>query len=1425
MNLKLKKQSSLWIIAIVLLATIYNVLPSLIYYSRDMSRPLQRYEVEKTAQFQADRLSLMQKRQEAWLQEAIRVVSPKANLKRLKEADNLFEVELPQTSAGNSKTQIEQSLAFAAQFQSHYFPRLRWIPSSDQRNLLVSICPSASKESFLPSQLGYTKTSDGEHPLNQAFKNEWKHQIEERLRSDSSFIEPAHLIDYLAQTEASQIEPATLQEKLRNWRDFETCPFKNETKKRWAQWMLAQFHSPQETLKEATQHLNAWVTTHSKKESNEQSEEISASQAAFLKEAKSCLSQLEKLKSQVNNSKAPEGLFHPIISSVDIDPHAPRLTLNFYADAIAPKDSPLAQALEIKLYEISSLLEKNDLGSWAISSTNLEGTWSCSGEHLVLWNVASTAKEEELALRSLISLWSPLHPSLQPESFKIYTLEQYLSPETKTEDTITCLVIDTLGQVNSGMLVYERAPQILVKGFELLLETNHEDSAALKQLQQDFTRLASLLATRGYDLLTQSKPSDVNWNGSALFCKTQTTSTLLQTSGLDWKPLGMSSWMSLDINDYGSWARLLNNADDKFQQELLQSIEDIRTTKNQIKPAYQALVITPKENPTWENTKLAWRKMLRGDSKRIVKWGLDLSGGRTVRVSLSDEKGDTVTDKEMLLQARNELIQRVNRMGLSEVAARLEGDYLVLDFPGSQGYSSKELIQATRLSFHVVNEKFSSPGSSLFGDTQEFLNQVWSQAQIQHKMDKDSLNALAISLLEKGASAPGENAVKRLLKAGFTINPRYHSQDLSPANAPSMIVPVASSRGAGQIEGLLVAFSPAALQGSDLSDVRASFDPQHGNILTFEVRSSARQGVNPQETFHMWTRYYSQNEAERELLDISQGRGWRMAVIMNDVAISSPTLSSGLKDQAMVYGRFTQREVARLAADLKAGSLSFSPKILSEENISPELGLQDREMGMKASMLAMVAVGLLMIGYYGFAGVIAFVAVIANLLIIWAVLQNLGAALTLPGLAGIVLTVGMAVDANVLVFERLREELKNGKNLREAIKLGYERAFSAIVDSNLTTILAALILIQFDSGPIKGFAMSLIIGIASSMFTALFMTRVFFEGWAERKDSKLELKNWIGSPKTSFLKQFNIFTLISAVIAVSGLGLLVQNRHEIIGMDFVGGYGFYLEPSSASDISSKEKLVEVFKKHQLKPGSFDVRELGSSTRLKVYLSHALDEPGALFHGLSQQNERIEKVLELLPIQSIEKQEIQDQISSSWSDVSGQLSQTMRNQALLGLFLALLGILVYLTVRFEWTFALTGVIALIFDVVLSIGCMGWLKAIGLPMQFDLQAIGAIMTIIGYALNDKIIVFDRIREEKKGNLLQASTIESALRHTLGRTLMTSGTTLIVLLVLDLLGGSSLLSFSMIMTLGVLIGTLSSLWFAPWVLNKLSQKAATK
>ncbi|MEN9654449.1 MAG: putative bifunctional preprotein translocase subunit SecD/SecF, partial [Chlamydiota bacterium] len=526
----------------------------------------------------------------------------------------------------------------------------------------------------------------------------------------------------------------------------------------------------------------------------------------------------------------------------------------------------------------------------------------------------------------------------------------------------------------------------------------------------------------------------------------------------------------------------------------------------------------------------------------------------------------------------------------------------------------------------------------------------------------------------------------------------------------------------------------------------------------------------------------------------------------NDTVINAPTLESALRDSAMISGQFTQREVQKLAADLRAGSMTYTPKILSERNISPELGRADRVRGITATVVALLLVIGAMVAYYRFAGIIASVAVIFNLLILWATLQNLEATLTLAGIAGIILTVGMAVDANVLVFERIKEELSLTGRISSSIAAGYKRAFSAILDSNITTILAGIILLGFDAGPIKSFAINLIIGIASSMFTALFMTRVYFAHWLKNNaNAKLHMSRWFQGVRFPFLRWTKVAASVSIILITLGSSLLWTHRSSAIGMDFTGGYALEVSVQGTAD-----QVETSLKKAGVESRDFQVKGLAPSDRVRILLSKNLDAPGNAFAHipeLSAQsvNPRLAWVFDALTTEGLEPS------AESWTSMSGQMSDAMRNNALLGLLIAFVSIYIYLAFRFEFAFAASALICLIHDVAITLGVIGVLNTLGIDVQIDLNTIAALMTIIGYSLNDTIIIFDRVREEMalQPHAPLPSIVNQALNTTLSRTTITSGTTLLVLIALVVLGGPSIFSFALVMTIGVFFGTLSS-WF---------------
>lgn len=421
-----------------------------------------------------------------------------------------------------------------------------------------------------------------------------------------------------------------------------------------------------------------------------------------------------------------------------------------------------------------------------------------------------------------------------------------------------------------------------------------------------------------------------------------------------------------------------------------------------------------------------------------------------------------------------------------------------------------------------------------------------------------------------------------------------------------------------------------------------------------------------------------------------------------------------------------------------------------------------------------------------------------------------------------------AIDANVLVFERIKEEFAVSGKISSAITAGYRKAFSAIADSNLTTIIAALILLNFDAGPIKGFAITLIIGIISSMFTALFLTKYFFIGWAKKPEHKmLKMSNWVHSTHFDFLKTARFVMLFSITIIALGSFALVKEKKSLFGMDFTGGFELHIELAEKANVSNYRQAVEdALIAKGASAQDFQVRELNPSNNLRIMLSTAMDQPGKPFDKMPLQtdelditypyenNPRISWIVEGLKAKDLSLTTLSLlTLETNWSAMSGQMSDSMRNNAALGLLLALAAILIYITVRFEFKFAFSAMLCLVHDVLISIGTVAILHALGVPIQIDLHTIAALMTIIGYSLNDTIIIFDRVREDTK--LYKKKTFRDLVNHslntTLSRTTITSATTLLVLLALVLFGGSAIFGFALVMLLGVIYGTMSSLFIA--------------
>jgi SecD/SecF fusion protein len=468
-------------------------------------------------------------------------------------------------------------------------------------------------------------------------------------------------------------------------------------------------------------------------------------------------------------------------------------------------------------------------------------------------------------------------------------------------------------------------------------------------------------------------------------------------------------------------------------------------------------------------------------------------------------------------------------------------------------------------------------------------------------------------------------------------------------------------------------------------------------------------------------------------------------------------------------------------------------KIVSSEDVDPTMGKDAIRSGISASVYAVIFVSIFMIAYYWIAGLTANIALITNIIILMGVMCSIGTTLTLPGIAGVVLTIGMAVDANVLIYERLREELAKGKSLRGAIDAGYARAFGTIFDSHVTTLISSVILIFMGTGEIKGFGVTLTIGVAASLFTSLVVTRLIFNFMLDRNILKsLPMLHLIKSSKLDFMsiaKPIFILSWSFAIVAI--LYGAFARGDKLFGVDFRGGdstiYSFAqkldVEKIRSAATSAGEKDAQIQYQKDIGAGTETLRVTSSTgSSAKVEQALASQFPQAKIRAISKQ------------------------------EVGATVGKEIQRSAIIASLLSLFGILCYVAFRYEFSFAVAAVIAVLHDVLLAIGCYCLASGIS-GREFNATVVAAILTIIGFSINDKIVIFDRIREDLKlgarGTFKEV--INQALNQTLSRTIITSGTVFIATMCLYIFGGGVINDFAFTFLVGIVTGTYSSIYIA--------------
>ena len=597
--------------------------------------------------------------------------------------------------------------------------------------------------------------------------------------------------------------------------------------------------------------------------------------------------------------------------------------------------------------------------------------------------------------------------------------------------------------------------------------------------------------------------------------------------------------------------------------------------------------------------------------------------------------------------------------------------------------------------------------------------------------------------------------------------------------------------------------------------------PLEGDVIT-DARQTLDQTSRPAVSMQM------NAEGARKWRKLTgENIGRRIAVVLDDYVYTAPVVQGEIPSgQSEIMGNFSIDEAKDLANILKSGSLPAPTKIVEEAIIGPTLGKEAQKQGVFSMVAGLVLVVLFMVAYYSKGGLVAIAALVFNIFFILGILAQLGAALTLPGIAGIVLTIGMSIDANVLIFERIKEELANGSGLLAAISQGYSKAFSSIFDSNVTTFLTGAILYALGQGPVKGFAIVLMIGIASSFFSAVFITRLIIH-WMTKKGDKSNInfsspfaKGLLGNLNIDFMSKRKIAYIISTSFIVIGLAIALFNGLKF-GVDFTGGRSYIVAFSKAMPASElKVGLDNEFE------GSVEVKTYGADNIMKVTTSYLINEDDDASNSEVEQRVRegIAAVTGLsYAVDAANLGDGQFAITGS-SKVGATVADDIKKSSAEAMFFALAAIFLYILLRFrKWQFSLGSIIALIHDVLFVVAAFAVASLFGATFEIDQVFIAAILTVVGYSINDTVIIFDRIREnlELRGTSKLVSMFNDAINQTLARTLITSLTTLIVVIVLLLFGGEVLRGFSFALFVGILVGTYSSIYIASPIVVDLMKK----
>jgi len=795
--------------------------------------------------------------------------------------------------------------------------------------------------------------------------------------------------------------------------------------------------------------------------------------------------------------------------------------------------------------------------------------------------------------------------------------------------------------------------------------------------------------------------------------------------------------------------------------------------------------------------------------KDKIRLGLDLSGGTSFTVAIDEQKlfnsikavDVELSDAEVQNQVNN-ILKDADARAIEVIRNRIDG--LGVNEPVIQGGKDHRItVQLPG----IGGEKRDAAEKSI--QSAAFL-----EFKLVHKQNDQLVDKLVASgrLPEGYVMSEDGRSFKRSDKYNDLVQDPDYVRRLSLFEVPDpryafMLEKTQGANGQVTFRPVYV-LRKAEMTGEALSSSSVEIEPMTGRVhvsLVFNAKGSAE--------FAKLTKAYAPRGSRNKDSDV----GRQLAIVLDDTLYSAPVLRTEIPNgRAVIEGNFSWSEAAVLRNILNAGSLPAPMRILEKRSVESTLGADAITSGVRASVMGIILVALFMLIYYSYCGLIANVALVLDILLLPAgliVASNIlgifvrDAAiakrsfdlpvLTMPGIAGIVLTLGMAVDANVLIFERIREEFALGKSARAAVSAGYDRAFLAIFDSNITTLLTAAILFIFGAGPIRGYAITLSAGIIVSMFTALVVTRLIFNATVpENRTAPYKMLHFLKEANFDFIKWGKPCVRVSvAIIAVTMalfIGRAFMKPASVMSVDFTGGASMTYDYEKKADIGDVRKLVASVVNDATIQYQSTLDGTGNLLLIKT---------GTVKIGEENVSKLIQDAMgKVMPDSKFKL--------VGEEDVGSVVGKDLKRSAQWAILFSLIGILIYVSLRFEFGFALGGVVALAHDAFFTLGVYSLCGR-----QVSLTIVAALLTIVGYSINDTIVVFDRIREDlRKDPKMDFKTLcNLSINRTLSRTILTSATTLIAALALFVFGGGAINDFALAMVIGLVIGTYSSIFIA--------------